>query len=197
MREIGEQVLAVCRAMAPGGGYRFRPGPRADRDPHNPRDPDYDGVRHDLSVDGEVVAVGSGGGPTYCCGVTFEAWLSAWLAAGGGGQSPAALRELLASWFCPVMGHGGAAVALVDAGLGVAVAPEAAMPGDLCQFWRRTDLASPSGHSVVFLGWEDREDGRWIRYFSSQPATDGVGEHAERVADGWTLHFARPVVRRR
>ncbi|MFT4627263.1 MAG: hypothetical protein ACI8PZ_005945 [Myxococcota bacterium] len=141
----------------------------------------------------------SAGGETYCCGVTLEAFWRAWtlwceergrpveLA----GLDAAGLDALVATWFCPTMGHAGAAAAIVELGLGAAIAPEHARAGDLCQFWRCTDLAHPSGHSVLFLRWGDRDGTRTIRYWSSQPATDGIGEHEEAVGPDWTFAFAR------
>lgn len=102
------------------------------------------------------------------------------------------VRALIAEWFCPVMGHAGAVQALVSRGMADPIPPADARPGDLCQFWRRVDLASPSGHSVLFLGWGASSSGaRTLRYWSSQPATDGVGPHEEEVGDGWQIHLAR------
>lgn len=186
---LNDRILAAAQALPQGRGYRFRPGPRAGpTDPTNPRDPEHDGVTADLSYAGERVAVAAPDGATYCCGVTFEAWLRAW------GEAPIpgcpdgeSVRRLVADWFCPTMGHAGVRAALVRRGLGTAVARDEARPGDLCQFWRSTDLAKPSGHSVVFLGW----DGDVVRYWSSQPATQGVGVHREVVGPGWEVHLVR------
>lgn len=184
-RALNERVLAEALAFPQGGGYRFTPTPRAPDDPTNPRDPDHDGVTRDLRAGGGLVARAAPDGATFCCGVTFEAWFRA--TAGGAGLGPEALRELVADWFCPVMGHPGAAVGLVVRGLGRRVSVREARPGDLCQFWRSVDLAKPSGHSVVFLSL----DGDRLRYWSSQPATGGVGVHTETVGPAWRLHLAR------
>ncbi len=100
------------------------------------------------------------------------------------------LRALLADWFCPTMGHSGVVDALVSRGLGRRVALDDARPGDLCQFWRRTELANPSGHSVLFLGFEGPGPDR-IRYWSSQGATGGVGVHVESIDPGWQIHLVR------
>lgn len=194
MRPLNPFVQAAFERLPRGGGYRFEPRPRRGiDDPTNPRDPHYDGVSRDLSLDGAVVARGARDGATYCCGVTFEVWWWAMVDATGRPPpvDPTRARELLAQWFCPTMGHAGVAAALVDAGLGVAVASEQAEPGDFVQYWRSTDLAAPSGHSAVFVGWDDAGDRRRLCYASSQPATDGVGHHAEIVEPDWTLAFVR------
>ncbi|MCA9491451.1 MAG: hypothetical protein KC621_16075 [Myxococcales bacterium] len=185
MRTLNGQILAAAMRLRHGGGYRFEPEPRLPSDPTNPRDPHHDGVTRDLSWRGERVARAAADGATFCCGVTFEAWLDADPPLGDLGALE--LREVLADWFCPVMGHAGAAEALVNRGLGRRVTLRSARPGDLCQRWRSTDLAAPSGHSVVFL---DHRDG-WLTYWSSQRATDGVGVHRERVGRGWTVDLAR------
>jgi len=190
---LNEAMIAGLRRIPTGGDYRFEPVPRVGpEDPTNPRDPTHDGVSRELTHRGEVVARAATDGATYCCGVTFEVWFEAAREAGAlDDRGPEELRDLVASWFCPVMGHGGAATALIDAGLGVLVDPADARPGDLVQFWRSVDLSAPSGHSVVFLGWE----GDAMRYWSSQPATGGVGEHSEVPGRDWQVHAARPLRR--
>lgn len=190
MIALNEALLAALWAMPQGAGYRFEPAERAGPDdPTNPRDPHHDGVTRDLWVGGERVAVAASDGATYCCGVTLEAFLDAWAS-----EAPvplpldaAGVRSLLADWFCPVMGHPGAAWALVARGLGVPVSPRQARAGDVVQFWRTTDLARPGGHSAVVLRWE----GDRLHYLSSQPATGGVGAHVETVGSSWTVHVAR------
>ena len=192
---LTEEILRQIRAFSTGGGYHFEPGPREPHEARNPRDPQSDGVTEDLCLGGARVAR-SGGGPTYCCGVTFEVWWRAWFAAGG--QAPAGLdgeglRALLSTWFCPSMGHPGVQAALIAHELGHEIDIEAARPGDLIQFWRSVDLAAPSGHSAVFLGWDDEGQGHaTLRYWSSQPATGGIGIHSETVGPAWQLFTVRP-----
>lgn len=202
LQPLNARILQAIEDHFVGGGYEFTPTERDPKSPINPRDPNHDGIRHDLHHAGEVIARGSGG-PTYCCGVSFEVVFRAWQAHAAqtatesaiGSMDADGVRQLVADWFCPVMGHPGAASALVEHGLGIPVAPDEAVAGDLCQFWRRTDLANPSGHSVVFLRWSTDDDGqRRIHYWSSQRSTDGVGAHSEVVGPGWTMHFARAVV---
>jgi len=189
MSWLNDAVLRSLRQMPQGAGYRFEPGPRASlQDPTNPRDPHHDGVTRDLFHRGERVASAAADGATYCCGVTVEAFLDAWAEERGELALEAEeVRALIAEWFCPTMGHPGAAEALVRWGLGVPVAPRRARAGDFVQFWRSTDLARPSGHSAVVIGWE----GDALRYLSSQPATRGVGEHVEIVGSQWDVYVAR------
>ena len=187
-------ILEQIALFPVGGGYRFSPSARTPSDPTNPRDPTYDGVKRPLTVDGVTIAAAATDGATYCCGVTLEVFWRAWQAAlqgssaAPGGMSPSQAKRFVELWFCPTMGASGAQEALERTGLGVAVAPEAARPGDFVQYWRSTDLAQPSGHSAVFLGWET--DGA-LRYWSSQPATDGIHVHREMPGPEWTWAFAR------
>lgn len=187
-------ILAVARRMRPGGGYRFEPAPRGEDLGRNPRDPHHDGVSRSLSLGGRPVARASADGVTYCCGVTFEAWLEAWRARSGADPEVDDPERLVEEWFCPRMGHPGVASALTARGLGEPVAPDEARAGDLVQYWRSVDLQRPSGHSAVFLEWLDRGPGhRVLRYWSSQPATGGIGVHEEQVGADWQLHFVRPL----
>lgn len=196
---LNQALLDAARALPEGGGYRFEPAPRGHADPDNPRDPSHDGVSRSLVYLGQTFATAAPDGATFCCGVTLEAFFDAWQswAAAHGvpseipGVDADGIPGLLADWFCPEIGHSGAVDALVARGLGVAVAAEEARAGDLCQFWRRTDLANPSGHSVLFLAWGERAGARTIRYWSSQPATRGIGEHEEVIGPGWEIHLVR------
>ncbi len=186
-RRMGDrnlQILQATERIAPGRGYRFDPVARDPSDPTNPRDPLHDGVSRTLSHDGEVVARAAADGATFCCGVTFEVWFDAGVPQGA---TAGELRRTLVDWFCPTMGHDGVVTALTARGWGRRITLADARSGDLCQFWRSTDLAAPSGHSVVFLGAEDG----WLRYWSSQRATGGVGVHRERVGPGWEVHLVR------
>ncbi len=189
---LNRWILAQVRRWPGGGGYRFQPTPRARGDVRNPRDPTCDGTRRALWLGGVRIARPAADGATYCCGVTLEAWLMAWRARSGLDPEVGDGAAFVAEWFCPVIGHPGVQAALTSRGLGRAVGAGEAIPGDLVQYWRSVDLAAPSGHSAVFLGWVDAPGApRRIRYWSSQPATRGVGVHEEPVGEGWTLHFAR------
>ena len=185
-------------AIPQGGGYRFDPRPSGSDSDENPRDRHYDGVSRDVWVGGERVARSAADGATYCCGVTFEVFAHAWARWCEQQGVPARLGELVGeplhdfvtTWFCPTTGHLGVVEALVSSGLGFRVKAAEARSGDFCQFWRSTDPSRASGHSVVFLGWEDSER-TWLRYWSSQAVTGGVGVHRECVGEGWTIGFAR------
>jgi uncharacterized protein (TIGR00730 family) len=190
-------LLGAMASLPRDGGYRFEPSERAPLSPTNPRDPHHDGVTADLDYNGRRVAISAGDGTTYCCGVTYEAVHRAFMGWAKANDQPPRfpgldeqdVLDLITQWFCPVMGHPGAAEAIEKSGLGTRVAAAEAEPGDLCQFWRRTALDNPSGHSVVFLGFED--EGRTLRYWSSQRSTNGIGVHRESIGEGWELHFAR------
>ena len=189
MSDLADLLLDVFHELPQGLGYRFQPEARLPTDPTNPRDAHYDGVCADRWLEGERVLRASGDGATYCCGVTLEVWWSAMERAGG--SVPLSLAEapsFIAEWFCPVMGHGGVAEALVARGWGEAVPAREGRRGDLVQYWRSTDLARPSGHSAILLGWE----GDRMHYASSQPSTGGVGVTYEDVQPGWAIHVVRP-----
>jgi hypothetical protein len=73
----------------------------------------------------------------------------------------------------PVTGGKGAAEALPALGLGRRITSlEDAQPGDFVQVW-----SGSWGHSMIFLGWirDDRGAITGLRYWSSQPWTDGMG----------------------
>jgi hypothetical protein len=71
------------------------------------------------------------------------------------------------------------ALAVETLGIGKAIEPDEARPGDFLQFWRTNKF----GHSVVFLGWIE-EGGRRVgfRYRSSQGSTKGIGDRVEYFA---------------
>lgn len=195
LREFNAYLLAEIAGFSKNKGYQFEPASRDPRSPINPRDPGYDGVEADVMYRGERVARARGDGATYCCGVTFEIFMRAWVAWSGaevvGDLDASDVRALIADWFCPTMGHSGVVSALVDRGLGVQIAQEHAQPGDLCQFWRSVDLGKPSGHSVLFLAFGARDGERTLEYWSSQPATGGIGAHTEVIGPGWEIHLVR------
>ena len=193
MNTLNEAILAGFERLLSirgPGGYRFDPSPRGLADPTNPRDPHHDGVTHDRFVGAERLLRADPGGATYCCGLTLELWWDAVEAAGG--PCPRDLddaRAFVDTWFCPVMGHPGAATALLERRWATRVPPRDAIAGDLIQFWRSVDLVTPSGHSAVVLGWQ----GDRLRYASSQPKTGGVGIHEEDVRPNWLLYVVRPL----
>jgi len=61
----------------------------------------------------------------------------------------------------------------------------AAKPGDFLKiFWNDAVGKQERGHLVVYLGFDEREDGQWIRFWSSNKP-DGYGEkavHSSKIA---------------
>lgn len=120
------------------------------------------------------------------------------------------MRDVVNTWFCPVMGHDGVVSALLTPPpprllssasdetatwtLGERVASlQDAQPGDLIQYWRSVDLARPSGHSAVFLRYDPLTHA--LTYWSSQRKTNGIGENVEIIDPAvWELHVVRPLV---
>jgi hypothetical protein len=133
------------------------------------------GTTRDLWL-GRVRLARAGSG-THCVGVTLEVlWRTLEKLPGGpAGQGLTArsadrLRRL---WFVPVAGGMGAAEALPALGLGRRIESlEDVRPGDFVQVW-----AGEWGHSMIFLEWvrDDRGAITGLRYWSSQPWTDGMG----------------------
>ncbi|MCC6995533.1 MAG: hypothetical protein IT370_13060 [Deltaproteobacteria bacterium] len=163
--DFNQRVLALTQSYAPGasGGYCW-PAPAGS-----------DGMTRDLRLGDEVVARGGAGG-THCVGVTFEVFWRALEACPGGAAAAldaAAARRLRTTWYVPVLGGQGAAEALEQSGLGTRVSLDDARPGDFVQAWSRVGL----GHSMVLLGFSRDSGGAptSIRYWSSQPWTDGIG----------------------
>ncbi len=181
---LNDRLVALATAWPTGGGYAFEPGARMGPE-HNPRDPEHDGTGVNLHWRGEGVARGHTDGATYCCGVTLGL---VWQTLGANVDAIDDVSAFIDTWFCPTIGHGGCVDALVNWGLGTEVEANLAVPGDLCQFWRNTSSEAASGHSVLFLGWED---GDRVRYWSSQASTNGVGVKVETIGAEWDLRFAR------
>lgn len=133
------------------------------------------GTTRDLWL-GRVRLARAGHG-THCVGVTFEVlWRALEKIPGGptgAGLTPRSAGRLRRLWFVPVTGGMGAAEALPALGLGRRIRSlEDARPGDFVQVWSGT-----WGHSMIFLGWmrDDRGEITGLRYWSSQPWTDGMG----------------------
>jgi hypothetical protein len=82
-----------------------------------------------------------------------------------------------------VLGGAGPAEALPAHRLGARIALDDARPGDFMQAWNHDETF---GHSMVFLGWKrdaaERITG--VRYWSSQPWTDGIDVSESAIGDG-------------
>lgn len=82
-------------------------------------------------------------------------------------------------WYAstPDLAEQGSARALDNLGIGYMVDPEDARPGDFIYFQRPR---SHSAHSAIFLGWIEAYGSKiGIRYRSSQPSTNGIGDTSE------------------
>lgn len=68
---------------------------------------------------------------------------------------------------------------------------DAAKPGDFLKiFWNDAVGKKERGHLVVFLGVENREDGQWVRFWSSNKP-DGYGEKAVHSSKISRMLFSR------
>ena len=186
-RTFNERVLALAAAYQPAGygGYAW------------PAVAGASGTTRDLRVGKDVIAHGGLG--NHCVGVTLEVFWRALSACPGGvaGAFDAErARAFKHEWYVPELGGSGAAAALTASGLGAPVALEDARPGDFVQAWTSDEA---QGHSMIFLAWirDDAGSITGIRYWSSQPWTDGIGtsETDVRAAtdafDPSRIHIAR------
>jgi len=163
--DFNQRVLELTRSYPVGGfgGYCW-PAPAGS-----------DGLTRDVRLGDDVVARGGAGG-THCVGVTFEVFWRALESCPGGAAAAldaAAARRLRTTWYVPELGGQGAAAALEQSGLGTRVSLDDARPGDFVQAWSHSGL----GHSMVLLGLVRDASGAptAIRYWSSQPWTEGIG----------------------
>ncbi|MEM9493045.1 MAG: hypothetical protein AAGC55_28100 [Myxococcota bacterium] len=124
---------------------------------------------------------------THCVGLTFEVlWRVLEQQPGGPGGlglDRRRSRRLRALWFVPDPRGRGPAEALPALDLGVAIDdPDQALPGDFVQFW----MNGGRGHSAVFLSWLRDQSGQVIglRYWSTQPWTDGIDVSSHRIGTG-------------
>lgn len=185
-------VLEVLRRYPTDGSYGYYwPAPSESA---------WEGTPHPVSYGDTRLTAGDPQRRSYCCGLTFAVYVEALLAASGGaplsGLTADELHELRLRFF----GDSSAGerrrlveFALTSLGLGRAVTPEEARPGDFVQLWRR----SGSGHQAVFVNWVwDGERRIGLTYWSSQPSTRGVGYRTEWFrgeagVDPEQLYFAR------
>ncbi|MEM8781826.1 MAG: hypothetical protein AAGE65_03130 [Planctomycetota bacterium] len=161
-------VLEVIGEMPVGGGYEWK----------------STGVPHPVMHEGRVVLAQTKANGTYCSGVTFAAVVETATRAGLlDGVAFERVKQFQRDWYGT---HDDAAetqcvYAMNQLGIGRAVRPRDARPGDFVQFWRR----GGSGHSVVFIDWVlDADSGEPVGliYWSSQTATAGIGTHVEYFA---------------
>jgi hypothetical protein len=131
---------------------------------------------------------------TYCCGVTLEVFLEAykkWLARRGGEVNSAVALDdwstFKKDWFVRESNGPGPSAALENFSLGKEIPAEEALPGDFVQIWRtENEKGKATGHSVILLEWVKDEEGKitGMKYWSSQPGTDGISERIENIGPG-------------
>lgn len=151
------------------------------------------GTTRDLRL-GDVV-IARGGPGNHCVGITLEVFWRALEDCAGGVASAldvSAAQDLKRRWYVPELGGPGAPDALSVHGLGTGVSLEDAQPGDFVQAW---NADGTFGHSMIFLGADADE----IRYWSSQPWTDGIGRSHSAIGpagfDPSRIHVARAACR--
>jgi hypothetical protein len=156
-------VIRIARSFPDGGGYS--------------RQWKGSGTCEEIRHDGQLVlAKGSDG--TYCCGFTFTVVMEAAEEFGLlEGKTIDQVKRFQKEWYGAssdkTIAERQVAVAVEQLGIGQAVKPDDAVPGDFLQFWR-----TKSGHSVIFLGWVERDGKRvGFQYRSSQGSTGGVGDN--------------------
>lgn len=147
----------------------------------------WSGSTQDIYYQGALVADDGGYSSCYCSGITWELYLETWrgVAAEQGlsfddlhGLSDADVKAMRVDWYVRELDGPGPDVALSARGLGARVESlDDLLPGDLVQFWR----TSGSGHTVVFVGFEEDDAGDLIglTYVSCQGASDGFGVNTE------------------
>ena len=144
----------------------------------------FDGTSRDLRLGRTLIARGGRG--NHCVGMTFEVFWRALESCPGGTQGVFDTRSARAfrlRWYVPDPKGTGPAEVLPKYKLGTPVALADARPGDFVQAWNRD---GSFGHSMVFLGWERDRAGALtkIRYWSSQPWTEGIGTSDMPIGDG-------------
>lgn len=180
---LNAHVLAVIKTYPTDGSHGY----------WWPKGSSWAGTTRDLAYQGATIAHGDGQGRCYCCGLTFEVFFRAWERWCESKRQPFRIGDLDVSgvkrlrrlWYGSDSSVGEENVrrtlqhALVSLGLGEVVPHDRARRGDFVQLWR----SSGSGHSVVFLRWlrNSRRQIVGIRYWSSQPSTDGIGTREESL----------------
>jgi hypothetical protein len=169
-------VLSLVEQYPAKGGYVW------------PAPPGTAGTTRDLVVGDAIIAKAGTG--THCVGITLEVFWRA-LAMCKGGVAAAldatTAADLKRRWYVPELGGRGAADALAVHHLGIDVGLDNAQPGDFVQAW---NADGTFGHSMIFIG----RDGDTLRYWSSQPWTDGIGFSEATLGtdfDSSRVHVAR------
>jgi hypothetical protein len=157
-------VESIARAFPDGGGYEWK----------------GTGVPEEVRFAGKTIL--EKGKHTYCSGFTFAVVMKA--ATDRGllkGKTPEQIRAFQKDWYGATKesGETQCVYAMEKLGIGRAVDPKKAKPGDFLQIWR----TNKSGHSVVFLEWiQDAGQPIGLKYRSSQTSTGGIGDRTEYFA---------------
>jgi hypothetical protein len=134
------------------------------------------GTTRDLRV-GDTVIARAGAG-NHCVGMTLEVfWRALEQCDGGMPLDETSAKDLKRRWYVPELGGRGSVDALTAHRLGAEVSLADAQPGDFVQAW---NADGTFGHSFVFLA----ADAEQIRYWSSQPWTDGIDRSESPFGDG-------------
>ncbi|MFC1597519.1 hypothetical protein ACFL5Q_06240 [Planctomycetota bacterium] len=176
-----EEHASLSRRYVTAAAYAFEDGGGYDKTWKG------HGVPEDVVFDGsKILEKAKSEGGTYCSGFTFAVAMDAaqdldLLE----GKSKQEIRQFQREWYGTTSksGEKQAVTAMENMGVGVEKRLADAQPGDYVMFWRNND----SGHSVVFLGWIEKDGERvGIRYRSSQGKTKGIGDSAEYFFDSKT-----------
>lgn len=145
----------------------------------------YHGTTRNLYYQNTLIAKGDKKGRCYCCGLTFEVFFRAYQLYCAKRKipfrilnfTPQQVKKLRIKWYGADGNPKCSYNAILSMGLGKAVNPKKAKPGDFVQFWRK----SGSGHSVIFIKWKRNSSGQIIglTYWSTQKSTKGIGFKTE------------------
>jgi hypothetical protein len=152
----------------------------------------YEGVTKNLSFKGEVIARANpdSSHSSYCCGLTFEVYYKSLMRLIKDEGMKNALDDMtvkdmgdfMSIWFVQEVKGDGPGLALEKYGLGYQIDDmKNVKKGDFVQIWR----TSGSGHSVIFMNWtvNDAGDTTGMRYWSTQPGTNGVNYNTEYFSE--------------
>jgi hypothetical protein len=154
------------------------------------------GTTREVWYQGQRLSTADPQGRSHCVGLTWEVAMAVLQeAAGDGPINGLSLEEqsgFRLDWFVRNLGGAGAAEALERYGLGQLIPLEEARRGDMLQIW----ALAMGGHSAIFDRWV-RQGGVvvGIRYWSTHPATRGIGYIEERFTP-WGMEPERIFVGR-
>lgn len=151
----------------------------------------YKGVSRDLYYNGTKIANANpdSSHSTFCCGLTFEVYFRTIMQYNKDHGYPENINNMSADdfnrfislWFVQEAKGDGPGIALEAYGLGDRIMEMSDVKkGDFVQIWR----TSGSGHSVIFINWviNDEGDTTGMKYWSTQPGTQGVNYNTEYFA---------------